>query len=195
MAGVTSAEPHAVSGIAHRRPAGLPLAMFLRIVRTGTRLAVTRYFSARLAPLRGPMGPPESRPSAARPRHILVVEDSDDLRTLMVLLLEAEGYRVDAAATAAEALERFDRWTYDLVLTDYALPGRSGAWLLREAAGRQCQPFRCAVIITAHPNPSDTEGFEVIRKPLEFDGFLARVRALLGSGDEESSVRCIRQGR
>jgi len=113
----------------------------------------------------------------------------------MVLLLEAEGYRVDAAATAAEALERFDRWTYDLVLTDYALPGRSGAWLLREAAGRQCQPFRCAVIITAHPNPSDTEGFEVIRKPLEFDGFLARVRALLGSGDEESSVRCIRQGR
>ena len=113
----------------------------------------------------------------------------------MVVLLEAEGYRVDTAATAAEALEWFDRRMYDLVLTDYALPGRSGAWLLGEAAGRQRQPFKCAVIITAHPNPSDTEGFEVIRKPLEFDGFLARVRALVDSCDEESPVRRVRPGR
>jgi len=111
-------------------------------------------------------------------RTILLVEDSEDLRALMVVLLQEEGYEVDAAATAPEALERLHRRPYHLVLTDYALPGRSGAWLLREADDRRLL-HGCALIITAHPNPIDTDGFEVIRKPLEFDSFLARIRTLL----------------
>jgi DNA-binding response OmpR family regulator len=122
-------------------------------------------------------------------RRILIVEDSDDLRELMVLLLEAEGYLVDTAATASDALDQLDRTSYDLVLTDYALPGRSGAWLLTEAVARRRMPFGCALIVTAHPNPSDTNGFEVIRKPLEFDSFLARVRDLLEACRQPSPVR------
>lgn len=112
-------------------------------------------------------------------RDILIVEDSEDLRALMVVLLEAEGYQVDSASTAPEALEWLHRCAYDLVLTDYALPGLSGTWLLRQAFARHLLRGGCALIITAHPNPQDTDGFEVIRKPLEFDSFLARIRALL----------------
>ena len=67
---------------------------------------------------------------------ILLVEDSDDLRSLMVLILESEGYSVDSAATAEEGLRLLNSGSYDLVLSDYALPGRTGAWMLREALAR-----------------------------------------------------------
>jgi len=117
--------------------------------------------------------------------HVLLVEDSEDLRALMVVLLQAEGYEVDAAASASEALARLDRRQYDLVLTDYALPGRSGAWLLREAHARRLLPGS-AVIITAHPSPADTDGFEVIRKPLDFDWFLGHIRLLMEGGERGS---------
>jgi len=67
---------------------------------------------------------------------ILLVEDSDDLRPLMTLILEAEGYEVDTARTAEEGLRLLDARPYDLVLSDYALPGRTGTWMLREAVAR-----------------------------------------------------------
>jgi DNA-binding response OmpR family regulator len=105
---------------------------------------------------------------------ILLVEDSEDLRGLMTLILEAEGYVVDSAATAEEGLRLLDATSYDLVLSDYALPGRTGAWMLREAVARHllCQ----GVIVTAHPNPRDADGFPVIYKPLDFDVFLKQIR-------------------
>jgi len=105
---------------------------------------------------------------------ILLVEDSDDLRQLMTLILEAEGYEVDTARTAEEGLRLLDARPYDLVLSDYALPGRTGTWMLREAVARHL--LSQGVILTAHPNPRDAEGFAVIYKPLDFDRFLERVR-------------------
>jgi DNA-binding response OmpR family regulator len=110
---------------------------------------------------------------------ILLVEDSDDLRALMVLILEAEGYVVDSARTAEEGLHLLDTRRYDLVLSDYALPGRTGAWLLREAVARHLLSRMEGVIVTAHPQVRDADGFDVIYKPLDFDTFLERVRGYL----------------
>ena len=111
---------------------------------------------------------------------ILLVEDSDDLRGLMTLILEAEGYAVDSASTAEEGLRLLDSGAYDLVLSDYALPGRTGAWMLREALARQL--LSQGVIVTAHPNPRDTDEFPVIFKPLDFDAFLEQIRQYM-NGD------------
>jgi DNA-binding response OmpR family regulator len=107
---------------------------------------------------------------------ILLVEDSDDLRALMVFILEAEGYSVDSARTAEEGLRLLATRRYDLVLSDYALPGQTGAWLLREAVARHLLSRMHGVIVTAHPQVRDADGFEVIYKPLDFDAFLDRVR-------------------
>jgi DNA-binding response OmpR family regulator len=110
---------------------------------------------------------------------ILLVEDSDDLRALMVVILESEGYRVDSARSAEEGLRLLRAGTYDLVLSDYALPGRTGTWLLREAVARQLLSRENAIIVTAHPKVCDADGFEVIHKPLDFDAFLGRLREYL----------------
>ena len=128
------------------------------------------------------MGERLSSQKSSRSR-ILLVEDSDDLRALMVFILEAEGYSVDSARTAEEGLHLLDRGRYDLVLSDYALPGRTGAWLLREAVARHLLSSMHGVIVTAHPQVRDADGFEVIYKPLDFDAFLDRVRCYLERGD------------
>ena len=116
---------------------------------------------------------------------ILLVEDSDDLRGLMTLILEAEGYVVDSAATAEEGLGLLDARTYDLVLSDYALPGRTGAWMLREALARQL--LSRGIIVTAHPNPRDAHDFPVIYKPLDFDAFLDQVKGYISSNDRATA--------
>jgi CheY-like chemotaxis protein len=108
---------------------------------------------------------------------ILLVEDSDDLRSLMVLILESEGYSVDSAATAEEGLRLLNSGSYDLVLSDYALPGRTGAWMLREALARRL--LSQGILVTAHPNPRDADGFPVIYKPLDFDAFLEQIRGYM----------------
>lgn len=118
-------------------------------------------------------------PRPDRTPRILLVEDSEDLRTLMVLVLESEGYEVDAVQNAQQGLARLNQHDYDLLLSDYALPGRSGAWLVREAIERGLVRPRCAIIITAHPNPVGTAGFEVVKKPLDFEEFLEHLRELL----------------
>lgn len=110
---------------------------------------------------------------------ILLVEDSDDLRALMVLILESEGYIVDSARTAEEGLRLLNSRRYDLVLSDYALPGRTGAWLLREAVARHLLSRMDGIIVTAHPQVRDADGFEVIYKPLDFDAFLEQIRCHL----------------
>ena len=114
------------------------------------------------------------RSYAGRDRRILLVEDSDDVRVLMTLILEGEGYLVDSARTAEDGLRLLDAGAYDLVVSDYALPGRTGAWMLREAAARQL--LAQGLIVTAHPNPRETDGFPVVYKPLDFDDFLQRIR-------------------
>ena len=114
---------------------------------------------------------------------ILLVEDSDDLRALMVLILESEGYEVDSASSAEEGLRLLRAGAYDLVLSDYALPGRTGTWLLREAIARQLLSREHAIIVTAHPQVCDGDEFEVIHKPLDFDAFLKRLRRSLEPED------------
>ena len=116
--------------------------------------------------------------SAAR---ILVVDDQDDVRRLLVTALELEGHEVDSAASALDALTWLEQTHYDLVLTDYAMPGGTGAWLLREATSRGLMRGSAALIMTAHPDVRGVPNVEVITKPLDLDDFLAQVRRLVAT--------------
>src|SRR5262245_33929878 len=70
------------------------------------------------------------RPQAAK--KLLVVDDEADVVESMAAILREDGYLVDIAATAEEALERFRSETYHLLLTDLFLPGMSGVELTKE---------------------------------------------------------------
>lgn len=57
---------------------------------------------------------------------ILVIEDEDDLRGVMVTALKQAGYAVTAAADGREGLEQFRAEPCDLVVTDIVMPERDG---------------------------------------------------------------------
>lgn len=122
---------------------------------------------------------------------ILVVEDQEDVRRLLVTALEMDGHRVDEAATAAEGLQCLEASRYSLVLSDYAMPGGTGTWMLHEASRRGLMDGTVALIVTAHPHAGDLADCEVISKPLDLDHFLEQVRRILGSpaaGDDASGT-------
>ena len=109
---------------------------------------------------------------------ILLVEDDDDIRELMVTLLGVEGFQTSPVRTAEEGLEQVRESPFDLVLTDYCLPRRTGGWLLKQASAEGLLDATPALVVTAHPSPDDADGFEVMLKPFETDQLLDRVRQL-----------------
>ena len=119
-----------------------------------------------------------AKPAAAR---ILVVEDQDDVRRMLVTALEIEGHQVDEAASALDGLKRLEEAGYNLILSDYAMPGGTGTWMLHEATRRGLMEGTIAVIVTAHPDVRELAGVEVISKPLDLDHFLEQVQRLLAS--------------
>lgn len=113
---------------------------------------------------------------------ILLVEDDNDIRDLLVTLLKLAGFSPTACGTAEQGLEQLREQSFDLVLTDYALPQRTGGWLLRQAAEEGLLDATPALVVTAHPNPPDVPGFEIIQKPFDLDELVERVKVRLEGG-------------
>lgn len=103
---------------------------------------------------------------------ILVVEDDADIRHCLGELLEGEGYEVIAAPTGEEGLAILRRTRFDLVVSDYSLPGRTGTVMLRDAAREGCLTNTRSILVTAHPRPSIDAGVKLVRKPLDPYRFL-----------------------
>lgn len=120
--------------------------------------------------------------NASNPARILVVEDQDDVRGLLVAALEIEGHLVDEAANARDGLDRLQKTRYDLVLSDYAMPGGTGSWMLHEAERQGLLRDTAALIVTAYPDARELAHLEVIPKPIDLDHFLDQVRRVLSEG-------------
>jgi DNA-binding response OmpR family regulator len=136
------------------------------------------------------MGSPEKRRasdtlvshSVTRAR-ILVVEDQEDVRGLLVTALEIDGHEVDEASNARQGLQRLQEARYNLVLSDFAMPGGTGTWMLHEAERLGLLAGTRALIVTAHPDARELSHLAVIPKPLDLDHFLDQVRKVLRDGN------------
>jgi CheY-like chemotaxis protein len=103
---------------------------------------------------------------------ILLVEDNEDIREGLTDLLESEGYSVAGSGSAEEGLARLRSESFQLVITDYMLPGETGGWLLEQAEREQRLRGMGAVMITAHPKVRPPAGVRLMHKPLDIDDFL-----------------------
>jgi two-component system response regulator GlrR len=118
--------------------------------------------------------------SLARPS-ILLVEDDKDIRDLLVTLLQLAGYTPSACGSAEEGLEHLREQHFDLILTDYMLPNRSGGWLIEQAASEGLLDATPALLVTAHPHPTDLHGIEIIAKPFDLEQLVERIRRTLAA--------------
>jgi two-component system response regulator HupR/HoxA len=78
---------------------------------------------------------------------VLVVDDEPSIRLTTRALLE-DDYHVDEAANGREALRFLKSRRYDVICTDYRMPGMTGVELLREA--QRLHPAASGIIITAY---------------------------------------------
>lgn len=111
---------------------------------------------------------------------ILVVEDDPDIREMLAVLLDLAELSAVTCGTAEAALDLLREQQVDLVLTDYALPGESGLWLLDRAAEEGLIRDTPVLVVTAYPEPAGLAGYEVIQKPFDLDDLVGRVRMRLG---------------
>ena len=66
------------------------------------------------------------------PVHILVIEDHDDTRDVLDMLLRTEGYEVTLAVDGLDGLEKYRQRPADIVLVDIFMPRKNGIDTIRE---------------------------------------------------------------
>jgi len=120
-----------------------------------------------------------------RGANILVVEDHADLRELLAVLLEGEGFTVQTATNGVEALKSLDRARPSLILLDLMMPVMSGdEFRERQLADPRYRNVPVICMTAAHDGRTRAERIqadEYFQKPLDFDRLLTVVRAHVGS--------------
>ena len=115
---------------------------------------------------------------------ILVVDDEQDLCEILKFNLETEGYQVETANSAEEALEK-DIASYNLLLLDVMLGGMSGFQLAKQLKNSEVTAHIPIIFLTARDTENDTvTGFNLgaddyISKPFSIREVMVRVRAVL----------------
>lgn len=118
------------------------------------------------------------------PDRLLIVDDVPDNLFLVRTILEEEGYEIIAASNGYEALKIIESDPIDLVLLDVMMPLMDGYEVTRRIRAIKDLPFIPILLITAYDRANAVKGLdlgadEFIRKPIEADELLARVRSLL----------------
>ena len=91
-------------------------------------------------------------------KRILVVDDDDAIRALVITVLKRRGFHVDGARNGDEALARLELCHYALLILDLMMPLRSGYEVLDDLATRPAATRPLVLVLTAglEPRPFDT---------------------------------------
>ncbi len=104
---------------------------------------------------------------------LLLVEDKQELRTMLKKALERAGYTVDEAPDGAAAIQKVRARRYLLVITDLKMPGASGLDVLRET--KQADATVPVLLLTAYGSVEEAvaamkEGaFDFLQKPVDLE--------------------------
>lgn len=119
---------------------------------------------------------------------ILFVDDHEVLARLSCEILQMQGYRAEYAYNASDALAKFDREKFDMLVTDYRMEGMNGLELAKLV--RQKSPDVPVIIVTGYP---PVEGCSEVNAWLEkqelFPALLDKIKLFLGENDPEEVLR------
>ena len=168
---------------------GLGLTLVHRLVELHGGMVTARsdgpgkgsIFTVRLPAVDAPAAraPAPAPETATRPLDVLVVEDNEDARVSLQILLEGDGHAVRTAADGKAGLAAFGRAVPDVALIDIGLPEMNGYDVARAIRVRYRDPMLIA--LTGYGQPEDTQrataaGFDAhLVKPAD----VAKLRTLL----------------
>jgi CheY-like chemotaxis protein len=102
-------------------------------------------------------------------REVLVVDDDEAIRQMLMEVLEISGYHVRTAANGREALEQVERHPPAVVVLDAIMPEMDGPTFLEEQRRRPALPHVPTVVISAYP-----ERAEASMRELGVEAFLPK---------------------
>ncbi|HEV3299653.1 MAG TPA: response regulator [Planctomycetaceae bacterium] len=147
----------------------------------------------------------QSDPTPARPPHILLAEDTDEMRAVIAMRLRQQGYSVTECADGAELLSRLGVYLhpetvqeppqapkYDLVISDVRMPGVFGTSIVEGAS--ECPLFPPTILITAFGDDETHDkarriGVEVMNKPFDMSELLEKVRTVIAGQDSKGPAQ------
>lgn len=106
--------------------------------------------------------------NTTEPARILVVDDEQAVRDLLVKILTSGNYRVEVASDGTTAIEKLSTTSFDLLFTDLRMPGMDGLSVIREA--RRHSPGLPIVIITGY----STEASAIEALNMGVQGYLTK---------------------
>ena len=115
---------------------------------------------------------------------ILAVEDEPNIREILGIYLAEDGHQVELAAEGAEALQKFAKGRFDLLLTDYSMPNMNGDHLA--AAVRAADPDIRIALLTGFGSqlpqgaPLRLEVDAIISKPFTFETLRQGITEAMG---------------
>ena len=119
------------------------------------------------------------------PPRILVVDDNETNRDILVTRLETHGYEMLQAADGEEALAAAKRHLPDLILLDVMMPKIDGVEVTRRIKADASMPFMPIILVTAKADSKDVvQGLEAgadeyLTKPVDQMSLVARVKSVL----------------
>ncbi len=106
----------------------------------------------------------------------MVVDDESNILASLKGVLEDEGYVVETASSAEEALKKFNTFQPDIVLLDIWMPGEDGIWVLEKIKNKD--PQALVLMMSGHGSVETAVrtiklgAFDFLEKPLQFDKLL-----------------------
>jgi len=122
-------------------------------------------------------------------KRVLIVDDEENIRLVLRTLLRRNGYEVEAAATAEEALGKLQAFGPDVVLTDVRMPGMSGIDLVTELKTRGSQAT--VIVMSAYGSVElaieamKAGAYDYVPKPFKPDEVILALR----KADERESLK------
>ena len=126
---------------------------------------------------------------------VLLVDDDPTSRLTLQTVLEAGGYRVDSAASAAEAVGKLEEQEYELVLSDLQMESpEAGLKVLAHARMMDYKPATAIVTAsTSHPQQARSPSRMLI-KPEDLPGLLTKVAHMISQRAARRLERELRHG-
>jgi signal transduction histidine kinase/CheY-like chemotaxis protein len=156
-------------------------AKILSQVGRGTQVTLLLPAAEAAAADAAPDAPGLTAAGAARGQRVLVLDDDDAVRTVMVESLAAAGFLVESAAEAEAALAALAGFDPHLVVLDFLMPGANGAEVA--ARIRQIRPKQKMLIVSGHLDTdalvAQAGDIPILAKPFDGEALVAFVLSVL----------------
>jgi len=129
-------------------------------------------------------------------KRILIIEDDEEMRSLLKDFFEEEGFEIDSVSNGSDAFRILVRELFDLVITDHRMPGLTGLDILPGI--KKLQPETPIIVITAfgskevHHRAMERGATAYLEKPLHFHELRTMIHEIISlkpkhRGDEKWS--------